>query len=113
MSEDSSHASVRPSPSVTKEADNRVTAESARKGEPSFHMTERMRRLSTPWGVALARAGQIDPNSLGPGIILDAAAGSGIQLIAYSNILKRPSIGVEIFGNAAVLCAANMFVVAE
>ena len=72
MSEDSSHASVRPSSSVTKEAGKRVTARSARKGEPSFHMTEQMRRLSTPWGVALARAGQIDPHSLGPGIILDA-----------------------------------------
>ena len=113
MSEDSSHASVRPSSSVTKEADKRVAAKSARKGEPSFHMTEQMRRLSTPWGVALARAGQIDPHTLGPGIILDAAAGSGIQLIAYSNILKRPSLGVEIDGNAAVLCAANMFAVAE
>ena len=113
MSEDSSHASVRPSSSVTKEAGKRVTAKSARKGEPSFHMTEQMRRLSTPWGVALARAGQIDPHSLGPGIILDAAAGSGIQLIAYSNILKRPSLGVEIDGNVAVLCLLNMFAVAE
>ena len=113
MPEDSSHASVRPSSSVTKEADKRIAAKSARKGEPSFHMTEQMRRLSTPWGVALARAEQIDPHSLGPGIILDAAAGSGIQLIAYSNILKRPSLGVEIDGNAAVLCAAHMFAVAE
>ena len=107
MSEDSSHASVRPSASVAKEADKRESAESARKGEPSFHMTEQMRRLSTPWSVALARAEQIDPRSLGPGIILDAAVGSGIQLIAYSNVLKRPSLGVEIDGNAAVLCAAT------
>ena len=48
MSEDSSHASVRPSSSVTMEAGKRVAAKSARKGEPSFHMTEQMRRLSTP-----------------------------------------------------------------
>ena len=75
MSEDSSHASVRPSASVAKEAAKRAGAESVRKGEPSFHMTEQMRRLSTPWGVALARAEQIDPHSLGPGIILDAEVG--------------------------------------
>ena len=46
MSEDSSHASVRPSASVAKEAAKRAGAESVRKGEPSFHMTEQMRRLS-------------------------------------------------------------------
>ena len=113
MSEENGHASVMPSPEVAKEAGRRAKAKSTRKGEPSFHMTERMRRLSTPWGVALARAGQIDPNSLGPGVIADVATGSGIQLIAYSKILKRPSLGVEIDGNVAVLCAANMFVAAE
>ena len=109
MSDVNSHASVKPSESVSKEAGKRVVAKSGRKGEPSFHLTDQMRRLSTPWGVALARAGQIDPASLGPGIILDAAVGSGLQLIAYSNVLKRPSVGVEIDGNVAVLCAANMF----
>ena len=57
---------------MTMEAGKRVNkSQPRRKGEPSFHMTEQMRRLSTPWGVALARAGQIDPNSLGPGIILE------------------------------------------
>tara|TARA_B100000927_G_scaffold190764_1_gene153812 strand:- start:23725 stop:25029 length:1305 start_codon:yes stop_codon:yes gene_type:complete len=109
VSDVNSHASVKPSESVSKEAGKRVVAKSGRKGEPSFHLTDQMRRLSTPWGVALARAGQIDPASLGPGIILDAAVGSGLQLIAYSNVLKRPSVGVEIDGNVAVLCAANMF----
>ena len=109
MSEENSHVSVKPSESVSKEAGKRVERKPGRKGEPAFHLTEQMRRLSTPWGVALARAGQIDPGSLGPGIILDAAVGSGLQLIAYSNVLKRPSLGVEIDGNVAVLCAANMF----
>ena len=80
MSEVSSHASVRPSSSVTMEAGKRVASKSARKGEPSFHMTEQMRRLSTPWGVALARAGQIDPHSLGPGIILDAVSYTHLTL---------------------------------
>ena len=113
MSDDSSHASVRPSAGVAKEAGRRASAKSARKNEPSFHMTDEMRRLSTPWGLALARAEQIDSKSLGPGVIADVAAGSGIQLIAYSKILKRPALGVEIDGNIAVLCAANMFVAAD
>ena len=112
MSEEKSHVSVKPSESVSKEAEKRVESKSGRKGEPEFHLTEQMRRLSTPWGIALARARQIDPGSLGPGIILDAAVGSGLQLIAYSSVLKRPSLGVEIDGNVAVLCAANMFSVA-
>ena len=112
MSEENSHVSVKPSESVSKEAEKRVESKSGRKGEPEFHLTEQMRRLSTPWGIALARARQIDPGSLGPGIILDAAVGSGLQLIAYSSVLKRPSFGVEIDGNVAVLCAANMFSVA-
>ena len=112
MSEENSHVSVKPSESVSKEAEKRVESTSGRKGEPEFHLTEQMRRLSTPWGIALARARQIDPGSLGPGIILDAAVGSGLQLIAYSSVLKRPSLGVEIDGNVAVLCAANMFSVA-
>ena len=112
MSEENSHVSVKPSESVSKEAEERVESKSGRKGEPEFHLTEQMRRLSTPWGIALARARQIDPGSLGPGIILDAAVGSGLQLIAYSSVLKRPSLGVEIDGNVAVLCAANMFSVA-
>ncbi len=112
MSEENSHVSVKPSESVSEEAEKRVERKSGRKGEPEFHLTEQMRRLSTPWGIALARARQIDPGSLGPGIILDAAVGSGLQLIAYSSVLKRPSLGVEIDGNVAVLCAANMFSVA-
>ncbi|MAZ23844.1 MAG: hypothetical protein CMB22_03430 [Euryarchaeota archaeon] len=113
MSEGSDHASVRPSPEVVKEGGRRAPAKSSRKGDPAFHFTDEMRRLSTPWGVALARAGQIDPKSLGPGVIADGAVGSGIQLIAYSKVLKRPALGVEIDGNIAVLCAANMFVAAE
>ena len=68
-----------------------------------------MKRLSTPWSVASIRARQIDPMALPAGIILDAAAGSGIQLIAFSKILKRPALGVEIDQDVAKLCAANMF----
>ncbi len=60
MSEENSHVSVKPSESVSKEAEKRVESKSGRKGEPEFHLTEQMRRLSTPWGIALARARQID-----------------------------------------------------
>ena len=49
MSEENSHATVKPSKSVANEAENRVGAKSARKGEPEFHLTEQMRRLTTPW----------------------------------------------------------------
>ena len=95
MGEGSRHTALNPSAQLTKEARKRVKAESARRGEPAFHMTEDMRRLSTPWYVALARARRIDPTVLPAGVILDAAAGSGLQLVAYSRELKRPALGIE------------------
>ena len=110
MGEGSRHTALNPSAQIAKEARKRVRAEPARKGEPSFHMTEDMRRLSTPWYVALARARRIDSSVLPAGVILDAAAGSGLQLVAYSRELKRPALGVEMDGNIAVLCAANMHI---
>ena len=113
MEEGSRHTALNPSAQIVKEARKRVKAESARRGEPAFHMTEDMRRLSTPWFVALSRANSIDPNVLPAGIILDAAAGSGLQLVAYSQVLKRPSLGIEMDGNIAVLCAANMHINSE
>ncbi len=113
MEEGSRHTALNPSAQIVKEARKRVKAESVRRGEPAFHMTEGMRRLSTPWFVALSRANSIDPNVLPAGIILDAAAGSGLQLVAYSQVLKRPSLGIEMDGNIAVLCAANMHINSE
>tara|TARA_B100000029_G_scaffold503883_1_gene581701 strand:+ start:4837 stop:6138 length:1302 start_codon:yes stop_codon:yes gene_type:complete len=103
------HTALNPSKGIANEASKRVKASSARRGEPEFHMTEDMRRLSTPWFVALARAQRIDGNSLPAGVILDAAAGSGVQLIAYGRELVRPVLGIEKDGNIAVLCAANMY----
>ena len=82
MGEGSQHTALNPSAQIVKEAEKRAKAESARRGEPVFHMTEDMRRLSTPWFVALSRANSIDPNVLPAGVILDAAAGSGLQLVA-------------------------------
>ena len=110
MDEASRHTALSPSAQLAKEARKRAKAESARQGEPAFHMTEDMRRLSTPWYVALARAKRIDSTVLPAGVILDAAAGSGLQLVAYSRELKRPALGIEADGNIAVRCAANMHI---
>ena len=41
MSEENSHVSVKPSESVSKEAEKRVESKSGRKGEPEFHLTEK------------------------------------------------------------------------
>lgn len=113
MEEGGQHTALNPSAQIVKEAGKRAKAESAHRGEPAFHMTESMRRLSTPWFIALSRANSIDCNILPAGVILDAAAGSGVQLVAYSQVLKRPSLGIEMDGNIAVLCAANMHINSE
>ena len=110
MTDGDGHTALNPSEGIANEARKRVKATSARRGEPEFHMTDDMRRLSTPWFVALARAQRIDGESLPAGVILDAAAGSGLQLIAYGKELVRPVLGIEKDGNIAVLCAANMYI---
>ena len=71
-------------------------------------MTEEMRRLSTPWSVSQVRAEQIQAIDLPAGVILDAAAGSGVQLIALTTGLKRPGLAIELDPNIGILCAANM-----
>ena len=108
MTGNNNHTALIPSEDIAKEAENRISAKSARKGEPLLHMTDDMRRLSTPWAISMIRAQQIDSFDLPAGVILDAAVGSGVQLIALANELKRPALGVELDGNIAVLCAANM-----
>jgi hypothetical protein len=107
------HAALTPSKELFNRAKKRAKPKSARKGEPSFLMTDEMRRLSTPWSVASIRAGQIDPLVLPAGVILDVAAGSGVQLIAYSKTLRRPALGIELDENVAELCAANMHLNSE
>tara|TARA_B100000900_G_scaffold2098_1_gene1828 strand:+ start:21480 stop:22784 length:1305 start_codon:yes stop_codon:yes gene_type:complete len=108
MTKKMKHTALIPSEEIVEEAQKREKAKAARKSEPSFHMTEYMRRLSTPWSISMVRAKQIESLDLPAGVILDAAAGSGAQLIALANELKRPALGVELDGNIAVLCAANM-----
>ena len=102
------HVAIKPSKRGVANAKKKFNMGPNRKGEPEFFMNEGMRRLSTPWSVAAIRAGQIDPLSLPAGVILDAAAGSGVQLIAFSKILKRPALGIELDEEVAKLCAANM-----
>ena len=108
MTGNHNHTALIPSEDIAKEAENRVSAKAARKGEPLLHMTDDMKRLSTPWSISMIRAEQIESFDLPAGVILDAAEGSGTQLIALANELKRPALGVELDGNIAVLCAANM-----
>tara|TARA_B100000945_G_scaffold9420_1_gene7582 strand:+ start:18761 stop:20062 length:1302 start_codon:yes stop_codon:yes gene_type:complete len=107
------HAAIVPSKRLVSNAKRKGKPEASRKGEPEFFMSDGMRRLSTPWSVASIRANQIDPMTLPAGVILDAAAGSGIQLIAFSKILKRPALAVEIDSDVAKLCAANMHLNSE
>ena len=108
MTGNNNHTALIPSEDIAKEAEKRISAKAARKGEPLLHMTDDMRRLSTPWSISMVRAEQIESFDLPAGVILDAAVGSGTQLIALANELKRPALGVELDGNIAVLCAANM-----
>ena len=113
MSEGKKHIALIPSGKIVEEASKRNEAKSMRKGEPILHMTEDMRRLSTPWSISIMRAKQIESLDLPAGVILDAAAGSGAQLIALATELKRPALGVELDGNIAVLCAANMYIASD
>ena len=108
MNEEPSHYALNPSSELVERAAKLAKAESARKGEPEFHMTEDMRRLSTPWSVSQVRAEQIQATDLPAGVILDAAAGSGVQLIALTTGLKRPGLAIELDPNIGLLCAANM-----
>ena len=110
MNEEPSHYALNPSSDLVKRASKVAKAKSARKGEPKFHMTEDMRRLSTPWSVAQIRAEQIEAADLPAGVILDAAAGSGVQLIAFTTRLKRPGLAIEVDPNVGLLCAANMHI---
>ena len=113
MSEENKHTALIPSAQIAEEAGKRTEIKKVRKGEPPLHMTDDMRRLSTPWSISIVRAKQIDSSDLPAGVILDAAAGSGAQLIALATELKRPALGIELDGNIAVLCAANMHVASD
>lgn len=71
-----------------------------------FHADEG-KPLATPWQVALSRAIMLRDYQIPEGAILDCACGSGIQIAAYSEILKRPIIGVELNESRARASAVN------
>ena len=112
MSSDT-HIDLIPSKNIADAAEEVTNSKAKRKGDPLFFMTEEMQKLSTPWSISSIRAGQIDIKNLPAGVILDAAAGSGVQLIAFSMGLKRPALGIEIDKEIAKLCAANMYINAD
>ena len=63
---------------------------------PALHVTEDMRRLATPWSVAVAKAKLLDSNRLQQGVILDPACGSATQLAALCTTLQRPGLGLSL-----------------
>ena len=71
-----------------------------------FHADEG-KPLATPWQVALSRALILRRYNLGQGIILDPACGSGVQIAAYSEILRRPIVGIELNTHRARASAVN------
>ncbi len=89
-------------------ATRKTAAKSQRKGEPEVHMTDLMRRLSTPWSIATERAARIVDANLPPGLILDPAVGSGIHLASICLATNRVGLGIELDEEAARFSAANM-----
>ncbi len=89
-------------------ATRKVPPKAQRKGEPAVHMTDQMRRLSTPWSIASERANRIADADLPPGLILDPAVGSGIHLASICIATNRVGLGIELDEDAARFSAANM-----
>ena len=88
-------------------ADSSAPAREDKHG-PALHATEEMRRLATPWPVAIARANLLRNCDISEGVILDPACGSATQLAAICSALNRPGLGVELSGAAAPLAAINL-----
>ena len=110
--EENTHQGIIPSKKIVNKIKKKKSIKIV-KGDPQFYMNEDIKRLSTPWSIASTRAKQIDVSKLPPGVILDPAAGSGVQLLAYSKELKRPSLGIELEKDIAEVCAANMEINSE
>ena len=77
-----------------------------------FYHAEQGKPLATPWQVALTRSKMIDDSSLGKGIILDCACGSGIQLAAHAIHLQRAALGIELEPMRALASAVNLQTIA-
>lgn len=70
--------------------------------------SEAFRRLLTPENVCNFRAAQVPVSRIPDGFILDPAAGSGGQLAAYGEKLRRDCVGVELSPRRAVHCANSL-----
>ena len=70
--------------------------------------SEAFRRLLTPEIVCNFRAAQVPVSRIPDGFILDPAAGSGGQLAAYGEKLRRDCVGVELSPRRAVHCANSL-----
>ncbi len=77
-----------------------------------FYHAEEGKPLATPWQVALTRSKMINDSSLGKGIILDCACGSGIQLAAHALLLQRAALGIELEPMRALASAVNLQTIA-
>jgi hypothetical protein len=77
-----------------------------------FYHAEQGKPLATPWQVALARSKMINDSSLGKGIIVDCACGSGIQLAAHAIHLQRAALGIELEPQRALASAVNLQTIA-
>jgi hypothetical protein len=78
-----------------------------------FHYAEHAKPLATPWQVAIERAKMVRGCKLPPGIILDPACGSGIQLAAYCAMTGRKGLGIELDESTAHAANSNLLRVAN
>ena len=84
----------------------------APQGLQFFHADEG-KPLATPWQVSVLRAMALSERSLPPGLLVDCACGSGIQLAAYASVLRRPVLGIELEALRAQASAVNLRKIAE
>ena len=82
-----------PDENARADADSSAPAREESNGPP-LHATDEMRRLATPWSVAVARAKLLESTSLPPGVILDPACGSATQLAAICTLLNLSLIHI-------------------
>ena len=73
-----------------------------------FHYAKGADRLATPWQVAISRAEFLATLPIPEGPIVDPACGSGIQMAAFSKMLSRPALGIELDEDTGEFAAQNI-----
>ena len=76
--------------------------------DPGSHVIGAMRRLATPWAIALDRADRVQAGRLGQGSLIDIACGSSLQLAAYCSVLGRPGVGIDMDPECIAASAKTM-----